>query len=375
MTNSQYLRSIPARMPLAGSAKHSQTQASDNYSIRRTQGGRALRTIAFPPDLKLLDRLRYVIRARQYSLRTEESYVAWVRRYILFHGKTHPSQLDGNAIAAFIEHESVSKLASSSTIRQAMSALVFFYSNVLAIDLPWIENLVTPKRSVFVPTVLTPTEISVLFDQLQKSYLLIAQILYGGGLRLNEALSLRIKDIDLDRLEIVVRQAKGKKDRRTCLPAAIVPPLGVHIQKVRALWQLDRQSNFAGVMLPLGLENKYPHYGKEWPWFWLFPARLLSLDPRSKIRRRHHIYDDSFTRALKQASIRAAIAKRVTSHTFRHSFATHLLESGHDIRTVQELLGHSDVSTTQIYTHVLNRGGNGVLSPAQSIMQRGLNSI
>jgi integron integrase len=362
MTNSRYSRAIPTRKPLSNAAALSQTQTSDDLSMSRTQSGRSLRAIVFPPELKLLDRLRYVIRMRQYSLRTEESYVSWVRRYILFHGKTHPSQLGGSAIAAFIEHESISKLASSSTIRQAMSALVFFYSNVLAIELPWIENLVTPKRPVFVPTVLTPSEISLLFDQLEKSYLLIAQILYGGGLRLNEALSLRIKDVDLDRLEVIVRQAKGKKDRRTCLPAAIVPRLAAHIQKVRALWQTDRQENFFGVMLPPSLENKFPHYGKEWP-------RLLSVDPRSKIKRRHHIYDDSFTRALKQASIRAAIAKRVTSHTFRHSFATHLLESGYDIRTVQELLGHSDVSTTQIYTHVLNRGGSAVLSPAQSIMQ------
>jgi integron integrase len=299
MINNRHSRAIPARIPLADATTILPRKPSNNPSIRRTDGGRVLRAIAFPPALKLLDRLRYAIRARQYSLRTEETYVAWVRRYILFHGKTHPSLLDGNAIAAFIEHQSVSKLASSSTIRQAMSALVFFYSNVLAIDLPWIENLVTPKRPIFVPTVLTPAEISLLFDHLQKSYLLVAQILYGGGLRLNEALSLRIKDIDLDRLEITVRQAKGKKDRRTCLPAAIVAPLSAHIEKVRDLWQQDRQANFAGVMLPAGLEHKYPHYGKEWPWFWLFPARFLSIDPRSKIRRRHHIYDDSFTRALK----------------------------------------------------------------------------
>lgn len=343
-------------------------QLSTNQAQFDSSVKRPVRPVSFPPGLKLLDQLRYVLRVRKYSVRTEESYVGWVRQYILFHNKVHPRQLDGSAIATFIEHYSVNRQASSSTIRQAMSALVFFYAHVLAIDLPWIDNLVTPKKPVFVPTVLTPKEIGAIFSQLEKSYLLIAQILYGGGLRLNEALSLRIKDVDLERLEIVVRQAKGKKDRRTCLPAAMVQSLSAHIHQVRAVWAEDRRLNFPGVSLPDGLENKYPHYGKEWPWFWLFPARFLSTDPRSKIRRRHHVYHDSFARALKIASKNANIFKRVTSHTFRHSFATHLLESGHDIRTVQELLGHTDVSTTQIYTHVLNRGGNAVLSPAQSVI-------
>lgn len=239
----------------------------------------------------------------------------------------------------------------------------FLYSQVVGKELPWIEGLTAPKKPTRQPVVLTPKEIAKIFSQMQGTMRLIAELMYGTGMRLNECLSIRIKDLDLARREVLVRQAKGKKDRVTCLPDQMVGPLETHLVRIRELWTFDREEGLPGVYLPNALSRKYPTAGSEWAWFWVFPSRNLALDPRSGVRRRHHLYDQAFARALKRATLDAEIAKPVTSHTLRHSFATHLIESGYDIRTVQELLGHSDVSTTQIYTHVLNRGCRGVLSP------------
>ncbi len=335
--------------------------------LRRTLSGRAIRVLDFPTDMKLLDRLRFAIRARHYSLRTEEAYVYWVRQFIFFSDKKHPADLPPESIKAFINHQSVHMESSASTVRQAMSALVFFYAQVLRIELPWIEGLVTPKKPFFLPSVMTPLEVAKVINELEGTWALVARVLYGSGLRLNEGLALRVKDVDLERLELLVRQAKGKKDRVTCLPLSLVEPMRIHLKRVRALWEEDRDLRRSGVLLPVGLERKFPRAGEEWAWFWVFPSKRMSKDPRSGKWRRHHVFDQTFSRVLKQAVFKSKVGKRVTSHTFRHSFATHLIENGYDIRTVQELLGHSDVSTTQIYTHVLNRGGLGVKSPADTL--------
>jgi integron integrase len=324
-------------------------------------------TLIFPTGMRVLDRLRFALRARHYSHRTEEVYVFWVRRYILFHGKQHPENLPPESVREFINYQSVVGKCAASTVRQALSALVFFHAQVLQRELPWIEGLVTPKKPLRQPVVLSQNEVSAILARLEGSWQIIAQLLYGSGLRLNEALSLRVKDLDLDRLELTIRQGKGKKDRVTCLSAPLVPTLQAHLTLVKAVWQHDRVNDRAGVYLPEALSRKYPTAGREWPWFFVFPSRRLLVDPRSKVRRRHHVLDQSFARALHLALKASGVAKRVTSLSFRHSFATHLLEAGYDIRTVQELLGHSDVKTTQIYTHVLNRGGLVVKSPLEGI--------
>jgi integron integrase len=323
--------------------------------------------IVIPANLKLLDQLRYVCRAKQYSIRTEEAYVAWVRKYIYFHNKQHPAELSGSQVKAFIEFLSVDRSCSASTVRQALSAIVFFYREVLKRELPWIESLTTPRQPLYVPVVFSQREVQDLFKSLNGTWRLIAQVLYGGGLRLNEALQLRVKDVDFDRCTLTIRQAKGSKDRYTCLPKSLIEPLKTHLAKVQQVWAADREGQKPGVFIPLALERKLKNAGKEWPWFWVFPSKQLSLDPRSGVFRRHHVYDQTFSRALKLAAQDAGINKRAISHAFRHSFATHMLEAGYDIRTVQELLGHRDVSTTQIYTHVLNRGRNAVVSPGDRL--------
>jgi site-specific recombinase XerD len=287
-------------------------------ALRRTSSGRVAPITHFPPGLKLLEQVQYAVRARHFSRRTEESYAFWVRRYILFHGKQHPKDLPPEAVREFVNALSVEHQLSASTVKQALSALVFLHSQVLQHDLPWIEGLITPKASRYVPVVLTAQELAAVFEKLEGKWSLIA------------------------RLEVVVRQGKGKKDRHTCVPTSLVFELTEQVRKVRDVWKQDQTSTLAGVV---------------------FPAQRPALDPRAGVWRRHHVFDQSFSRALKMAATAAGIQKRVTSHCFRHSFATHLLENGYDIRTVQELLGHADVSTTQIYTHVLNRGGRGVRSP------------
>jgi integron integrase len=323
--------------------------------------------ITVPADLKLIDQLIYVCRARHYSLRTEEAYTFWMRKFILFHDKKHPNELGGLQVQSFIQFLSVDRECSASTVRQALSAIVFFYREVLKSELPWIDGLATPKKPTYIPLVFSQKEVQAIFNELEGTWRLIAQALYGGGLRINEALSLRIKDIDFDRQAIVIRQAKGAKDRHTCLPASLIEPMKAHFEKVQRVWAADRGNNQPGVFIPTALERKYKNAGKEWAWFWVFPSQKLGLDPRSKIYRRHHVYDQSFSRALKLAAKDSGLHKRVTSHAFRHSFATHMIEAGYDIRTVQELLGHRDVSTTQIYTHVLNKNKHAVISPADRL--------
>jgi integron integrase len=320
--------------------------------------------IANPP--KLLDQVRIEIRLRHLSYRTEQAYVHWIRRFILFHGKRHPREMGAVEVSAFLTHLAVERTVSASTQNQALNAIVFLYRHVVKADIGDIENIVRAKRPVRVPEVLSKEETRRVLDAMTGTPQLMARLLYGTGLRLMECLRLRVKDIDFDRNEITVRGGKGGKDRRTMLPASLKQPLEDHVRRVRLLYEEDRRNRVAGVVLPDALEIKYPNAGIEWPWQWVFPARGLSRDPRSGIFRRHHTVPDGLQRAVKAAAGLANVSKRANCHVFRHSFATHLLESGYDIRTVQELLGHSHVATTMVYTHVLKRGGLGVRSPLDS---------
>lgn len=312
---------------------------------------------------KLLDRVRQVMRAARYSIRTEDAYVDWAKRFILFHNKRHPKEMGAPEINAFLTHLAVERHVSASTQNQAKAALLFLYQKVLHIDLPWLEGVVQAKRSQRLPVVMTLHETRMLFDQLHGTMLLLVCLLYGTGLRLMECLRLRVKDIDLERFEIVVRQGKGGKDRVTMLPESLMEQLKVHLDNVKALHEKDLVEGHGEVVLPDAYAAKSPHAAKSWGWQWVFPSKLLSTDPRSGVIRRHHIYPETVQRAVRGAARAAELNKPVTPHTLRHSFATHLLLSGTDIRTLQELLGHKDVATTMIYTHVLNRGGRGVVSP------------
>lgn len=312
---------------------------------------------------KLLDQVRDTLRLKHYSYRTEESYVHWIRRYILFHNKRHPSEMGGAEIEAFLTHLAVQENVAASTQNQALSALLFLYRHVLEKPLALPVDAVRAKPSRYLPTVLTPGETMAIIEQMSGTYRLVVQLLYGSGLRLTEALQLRIKDIDFAQRQIVVRDAKGKESRVTMLPARLIDPLQQHLQRVRRLHQRDLDAGYGSVYLPFALERKYPNADRAWIWQFVFPAFGLSKDPRSGAIRRHHLHETGLQRAIKQATRSACVEKRVSCHTFRHSFATHLLQNGYDIRTVQELLGHKDVKTTMIYTHVLNRGGRGVRSP------------
>lgn len=317
-----------------------------------------------PP--KLLDQLRRCIRDKHYSMRTEEAYVYWSRWFIRFHGLRHPAEMGAPEVQAFLSHLSNERKCSVSTHRQALCALLFLYKDVLKKELPWLDELPRPTRPPKRPTVLTRIEVDLLLAQMSGTYALIARLLYGTGMRLMECMKLRVKDMDFERREITVRDGKGGKDRMTMLPLVLVPPLRAHIAAVRKLYDDDRTRQRNGVMLPDALEKKYPKAGTQWGWFWVFPSDHESTDPRSGIVRRHHMYEQTVQRAIKRAVAAAKLTKPASTHTLRHSFATHLLEAGYDIRTVQELLGHSDVSTTEIYTHVLNRGGRAVISPIDS---------
>lgn len=314
-----------------------------------------------PP--KLLDQLRRCIRDKHYSLRTERVYVYWARWYIRFHGLRHPADMGAPEIQIFLSYLANDRKVSVSTHHQALCALLFLYKNVLQIDLPWLDNLHRPVKPVRRPTVLTRQELERVFAQMEGIYLLIARLLYGTGMRLMECAQLRVKDVDFERREITIREGKGGKDRLTMLPLSLVQPLREQIAHAKTWYEEDRLKDRNGVMLPGALERKYPAAGKQWGWFWVFPADHESTDPRSGIVRRHHIYEQSIQRAIKRAVLGAKLTKPASTHTLRHSFATHLLEAGYDIRTVQELLGHADVSTTMVYAHVLNKGGRGVLSP------------
>ncbi len=312
---------------------------------------------------KLLDRVRERIRYKHYSLRTEESYVQWIRRFVIFHGKRHPSEMGAPEVEAFLTSLAVEGNVAASTQNQARSALLFLYKEVLGSELPWLNNVEQAKKPRRLPVVLTEDEVRSVLGSLDGVAWLAAALLYGSGLRLMECMRLRIQDIDFKRREILVRDGKGFKDRVTMLPAKVASPLQQHLEKVKALHAADLAEGFGEVYLPYALERKYPNAGKSWGWQYVFPAGKRSLDPRSGKTRRHHLDEQAIQRAVKQAVRNTSIVKAATPHTLRHSFATHLLQNGQDIRTVQELLGHEDVQTTMIYTHVLNRGGRGVTSP------------
>lgn len=316
-----------------------------------------------PPKPRLMDAVRNRIRTKHYSRRTEESYTHWIKRFILFNQKRHPSEMGGPEVEAFLSSLAVERNVAASTQKQALAAILFLYKEVLAMDLPWLDGITRAKQRVRVPVVLSRLEVERLLALMEGTHGLMAKLLYGTGMRLMECVRLRVKDLDFDRREVTVREGKGGKDRVTMLPVSLSAPLFEHLEHVRALYKGDRAAGLPGVYLPDALDRKYPNAGKSWPWFWVFPSASLALDPISGIERRHHAHEQSLQRALKRAVSMAGISKPATTHTLRHSFATHLLESGYDIRTVQELLGHSDVSTTMIYTHVLNKGGRGVVSP------------
>ena len=316
-----------------------------------------------PARPRLLAQVRARIRYKHYSYRTEQAYVGWIRQYIHFHGLRHPRELGAPEIEGFLNHLANERNAASSTHNQALSALLFLYGEVLDVELPWLGEIARPKRPRRLPVVLTREEVRMILAQLEGTYSLMARLLYGTGMRLMECVRLRVKDLDLKRHEIVVRQGKGGKDRITMVPAALLPELRNQVARAKIYWQTDVRSDRFGVELPYALAAKYPNASRSWPWFWVFPAHALSRDPRTHVMRRHHIHQDPLQRAVKRAVRTAGSSKPATTHSLRHAFATHLLESGADIRTVQELLGHSDVSTTMIYTHVLNRGRVGVRSP------------
>jgi len=312
-----------------------------------------------------LDRVRDAARLKHYSLRTEYSYVDWIRRFILFHHKRHPSDLGFPEVRDFLTHLAVDRKIAASTQTQALSALLFLYRDVLGSPLEGRLDCIRARKSVRLPTVLTREEVRSLFLHMQGVHLLMAQLLYGSGMRLMECLRLRVQDLDFSSFEIVIRGGKGDKDRITMLPRTLAEPLHTHLDSVRRLHASDLSAGRGGVSLPGALAEKYPHARHEWIWQFLFPAVRLSVDPRlpASTPRRHHADPESLQRAVRRAAQKAGLQKHASCHTLRHSFATHLLESGYDIRTVQELLGHKDVKTTMIYTHVLNRGGLGVRSP------------
>ncbi len=314
-----------------------------------------------PP--KLLDRLRAEIRVRHYSIRTEEAYVDWARRFILFHGKRHPKEMGAEEVRDFLSHLATEHNVAASTQNQAKSALLFLYREVLHVELPWLDEVIAAKAARRLPVVLTQTETRRLLDAMSGTMGLVASLLYGTGMRLLEGLRLRVKDVEFERREIIVREGKGNKDRVTVLPENLILPLKAHLAKVKALHERDLEAGFGEVYLPDALAKKSPKAGKAWCWQFVFPSAVRSIDPRTGIERRHHLYEASVQRAVREAAKLADIHKPVTPHILRHSFATHLLQAGYDIRTVQELLGHKDVQTTMIYTHVLNKGGRGVISP------------
>jgi integron integrase len=313
--------------------------------------------------VSLLDRVREATRVRHYSIRTENAYVDWVRRFVRFHGRSHPRRLGPAEVQSFLTHLAVERGVASSTQNQAKSALLFLYRDVLGVQLPWLDEIIGAKQSQRLPVVLTPAEVRALLAELEGTMGLIGSLLYGTGLRLIEALRLRVKDLEFHRRELVVRDGKGAKDRVTVLPENLILPLQTHLSHVQSLHQRDLASGLGDVWLPDALSVKYPTSPRAWGWQWVFPSPARSVDPRSGAEHRHHLTESAVQRAIATAARRAQIVKPCSPHVLRHSFATHLLQAGYDIRTVQELLGHADVKTTMIYTHVLNRGGRGVRSP------------
>ena len=323
-------------------------------------------TVAASPP-KLLDRVRDAIRARHYSRRTEVAYVAWIRRYIGFHQLAHPSTLGAPDISTFLTWLATKRQVSASTQNQALAALLFLYEHVLQVRLGQVEHVVRAKQPLRLPVVLSREEVAAVLVLLEGTLWIIGMLLYGSGLRLEECLELRVKDIDFDRNQIAVRRGKGQKDRTTMLPATVIERLRKHLAEVRRLHAADLEDGVGRVVLPDALERKYPNAATDWGWQFVFPASRICRDPRWGLPSRFHLHESAVQKGIAAAVRRSGIAKRVGPHTLRHSFATHLLEDGYDIRTVQELLGHKDVSTTMIYTHVLNRGALGVKSPADRL--------
>ena len=320
---------------------------------------------------RLLDQVRERIRYLHYSLSTEKAYLYWVRFFVRWSGRSegmrHPRDMGVREVEAFLTMLATERRVSASTHNQALSALLFLYREVLAIDLPWLDDINRPAQKRRIPSVLTKEEVAALFQFLEPDMRLLAQLLYGTGMRLMEGLRLRVKDVDFDRHVLIVREAKGNKDRVVMLPRTLVQTLRNQLLHARSVWEQDRQAQRSGVQTPYALEHKYPQVGSTWGWFWLFPSPTFSVDPYSGVERRHHLFEERLQLAVKKAVAQAGICKPVSVHTLRHSFATHLLQSGTDIRTVQELLGHSDVSTTMIYTHVLKVAAGGTASPLDAL--------
>jgi integron integrase len=321
---------------------------------------------AKPP--RLLDRVRAEIRLRHFSRRTEKAYVGWIRRFILFHGKRHPGEMGQAEITTFLSALATKARVTASTQNQALSALLFLYRVVLDRDVPWLADLVRARRSVRLPVVLSRAEVRAVLAELHGDVQLMATLLYGAGLRLLECARLRVKDVDFDRRQLVVRAGKGDRDRATVLPETLRGPLVAHLDRVRKQHERDLEADAGWVELPFAFARKHPGAGRQWCWQWVFPATRPYREPESNQVRRHHLHETVLQRAVSAAARRSGLIKRVTCHTFRHSFATHLLEDGYDIRTVQTLLGHRDVRTTMIYTHVLGRGPAGVLSPVDRLL-------
>jgi integron integrase len=315
------------------------------------------------PPKKLFEQVRDIIRVKHYSYKTEKSYISWIKRYILFHNKRHPREMGGKEIEEFLTYLAIQENVAASTQNQALSAILFLYKEVLRQDLDLQVDAVRAKRSRYVPTVLTREEVLSIINHLSGVHQLIVKLLYGTGLRQTECLQLRVKDIDFAQKQVIVRDGKGMESRVTMLPTSLAEELSFHLEIVKRLHQQDLNRGYGSVYLPFALERKYKNADRDWVWQFVFPSDRISQDPRSGTVRRHHLHESGLQKAIKQAVKMAGITKRVSCHTFRHSFATQLLQDGYDIRTVQELLGHKDVKTTMIYTHVLNRGGRGVRSP------------
>jgi integron integrase len=314
-------------------------------------------------EKKLLDRARDLIRVKHYSIRTEQTYLHWMKEFILFHNKRHPAEMGAPELEAYLTHLAVERHVAPSTQNVAMQSILFLYREVLGVELTGV-NALRAKKDKRLPVVLTKAEVHLVLEQIKNpAFRLQAKLLYGTGMRLLECLRLRVKDLDFGQNHIVIRDTKGNEDRVTLLPEQLKPILQEHVRHVKALHESDLQAGYGAVYLPYALERKYPNASKEWGWQYLFPASKLSVDPRSGVTRRHHADDSNLQRAVRTAVKASGVAKPATPHTFRHCFATHLLEAGYDIRTVQELLGHKDVKTTMIYTHVLNKGPLGVRSP------------
>jgi len=325
-------------------------------------------TPGVPGPPRLLHQVSHAIRVRHYSRRTEEAYVGWIRRFIIFNGKRHPATMGEPEITRFLSWLAVERKVSAGTQTQALSAILFLYKEVLRQEIGWLQNVVRAKTPRRLPVVLARDEVRDVMRRLDGPVWLVAALLYGSGLRLLEGLRVRVKDMDFGGNQLTVRSGKGQKDRVTMLASTIKEPLRRHLEVVRLQHEQDLTRGAGWVEMPLALARKYPNAGREWPWQWVFPATRTYVDVATRQRRRHHLHESVVQRAVHAAVRTAGITKPASCHTFRHSFATHLLEDGYDIRTVQELLGHRDVGTTMIYTHVLNRGGRGVLSPADRVL-------